>query len=120
MANIQGVGVVPSTYDYSQFTPIDSTGSAFNVFKSAYVNIKYGPPTNTQYPVQLHDMCNLPGICYNLYGDTSFWRGLISFNGIVDPLQEIYPGLILNVPSKSDIIAYLAKNQQANNPTLFI
>ena len=120
MANIQGVGVVPSTYDWGNYTPIDNTGDAYNAFKSAYVNIRFGPAVNNQYVVKQHDMCNLPGICYNLYADSSFWRGLISFNGIVDPMQEIYPGLVLNVPSKSDVIAYLSQNKQASNPTLFI
>ena len=120
MANIQGVGVVPSAYDYSNYTPLDNTQTSYNVFKSAYANIKYGPATNNQYTIQMHDMCNLPGICDGLYGDSSFWHALVRFNGIVDPMQEIYPGFVMNVPSKSDVIAYLTKNQQSANPSFFI
>jgi nucleoid-associated protein YgaU len=107
-------------YDYSRYTPVDNTGKAFTPFKSAYKNIRFALSVVGTYPVDESDMANLVGIAFKIYGDTSLWRMLLSFNGISNQVQDVYPGLILNYPSKSDVIAYLSKQQTNQTQTFTI
>lgn len=105
-------------YDYSRYTPIDNTGSNYDIFRSAYKNIRFGLTTTTKMTISEADQANLPGLSYRLYGDTSLWRILLRFNGISDAIQDVYPGLVLNVPDKASIINYLSR-QQANRQLTF-
>lgn len=109
-----------SNYDFSKYTPLDSTGTAYSVFKSAFKNIRFALATSSTYPITEADMANLPGIAYRAFGDVSWWYMLLAFNGIQDQLQEVYPGLILNMPSKSDAIAYLSAQQNTQLTTITI
>jgi hypothetical protein len=102
-------------YDYSKYTPLDSTGIDYDVFKSAYKNIRFALPTAQKHSVTDADMANLPGISYLYYGDVSLWRIILYFNGLTDALQDVYPGMTLNIAAKSDIINYVSK-QQNNSP----
>src|SRR5258707_737764 len=106
-------------YDFSKYTPLDSTGTNYSVFKSAYRNIRFALNTDTTYLVTEADIANLVGIAYRFYGDVSMWYMLLAFNGIQDQLQEVYPGLILNMPSKSSVIAFLSA-QQKTKTTIII
>lgn len=109
-----------NSYDYSSYTPIDNTGSAYSVFKSAYKNIRFALSTAQTYPVDESDMANLAGIAFRLYGDVSLWRMLLAFNGLQDQVQEVYPGLVLNCPNKSDVIAYLSSQHNNQSTTVTI
>lgn len=104
-------------YDYSNNTPIAQ--GVYSVFKSGYKNIRFALTTTQTYTIKQADMANLVGLAYTLYGDVSLWYALLAFNGLQDPIQEIYPGLILNIPSKSDVIAYLSK-QKNEQVTSFV
>jgi hypothetical protein len=42
-------------------------------------------------------------ISYRIYNTTSYWWILMKYNNIIDPLEELVPGLILKVPDASDI-----------------
>src|ERR1700737_3337093 len=107
-------------YDFSKYTPLDSTGTNYSVFRSAFKNIRFSLNAAQTYLVTESDMANLVGIAYRTYGDVSMWYMLLAFNGIQDQLQEVYPGLILNMPAKADVIAFLSAQQQAKNPTTII
>jgi hypothetical protein len=72
------------------------------------------------YPVNASDMANLVGIAYKAYGDVSWWYPIMAFNGIQDQLQEVYPGLILNLFAKSDAIAYISAQQTNQSTTITI
>jgi hypothetical protein len=100
-------------YDWSNYTPVDSTGSNYDKFKSAYKNIRFNVQPTTQIQLTIQDLANLPGLAYRLYGDTSLWRALLAYNGLSDPLSDIAVGMTLKIPTKAAITAYVSK--QANN-----
>ncbi len=102
-------------YDYSQHTPIDTSSNSYSPFRSGYKNIRFALATATTLTITHADMANLVGIAFRLYGDVSLWYMLLAFNGIQDQVQEIYPGLVLSIPNKNDVIAYLAA-QKNNKP----
>lgn len=101
------------TYDFSINTPVDNTYSNYNIFKSGIKNIKFIVAFSTTYTISEADMANLPGIAYNLYDDVSAWAIILRFNGLNDAIQDVYAGLVLNIPDKSSVIAYIS--QQASN-----
>lgn len=107
-------------YDFSKWTPLDSTGYDYDVFKSAYKNLRFAIPVSSKHSVTQTDMVNLPGIAYQYYGDVSLWLAIMYFNGLSDPIQDIYPGLQLNMFNKSDLIAYFSAQQKNDNMTLTI
>ncbi len=107
--------MVTSTYDYSRYTPFDSTGERRDIPKSAYKNIRFALPVDQTMQIGESDVSNLPGLAFRIYGDSSLWRLILAYNGMVDPVQDMWPGQVLNLPSKPAIIAYLnsqLKNQQ--------
>lgn len=99
-------------YDLSRYTPLDNTGY-WDFFKSGYKNIRFNIVPIQQIQLTSSQAANLPGLAFQLYGDTSLWRALLAYNGLKDPISDIVVGLVLSVPSKADIIAYLS--QQTNN-----
>ncbi len=107
-------------FDYSQYTPPDNTGRAYSPFKGGYKNIRFALRVNSTYTVDESDMANLVGIAYRAYGDVSLWYMLLAFNGLQDQMQEVYPGLVLNLPSKPDVINYLSSQRTNQTVTLRI
>lgn len=101
--------------NWSNYTPLDSTGSNYDIFKSAYKDIRFNVPVQSQYQLTATDMTNLPGMAYNFFGDTSLWRALMAFNGISDPISEVAVGMTINIPQKASLQTYLSsqlKQQQ--------
>jgi len=99
-------------FNYSSYTPYDNTGY-YDIFKSGYKNVRFAAQPNQKMQLDNSTAYNLPGLAFNLYGDTSLWYGLLAYNGLSDPLTDIYPGLVLQIPAKSDLINYIS---QTNNP----
>lgn len=102
---------MPSILSFSQCTPYDYKSGQYNIFKSNYKSLRFLLPTYSTYVVGAEDCSNLPGISYKVYGTTDLWRVILDFNGLSDPLNDIYPGLTLNLPNKSDLLIALSGNE---------
>lgn len=111
---------VSSDYDYTRFTPIDNSGEQYDIFKSAYKNIRFALSTTQTLTVKESDIGNLAGIAFRIYGDVSMWRMILSFNGLIDPIQDMWAGQVLNLPSKAAVIAYLNEQLHSKQQTLTI
>lgn len=107
-------------YGYGQYTPLDNTLAQYNVFKSAYKNIRFGVRVAQKITLTAADAANLPGLSFRLYNTPNLWRGLLAVNGLNDAISDVVVGMSLNIPPKSDLIAYLAQQQSNSNPTLNI
>lgn len=107
-------------FDYSNNTPLTASLTGYNAFRSGYKNMRFAfAPTKT-YVIDASDMSNLVGIAFREYGDVSMWYPLMAFNGIQDVVQEVYPGLVLKLPNKSDVIAYSSAAKKNQTPTFEI
>lgn len=105
---------MPDTdFDYSRYTPLDNTFDNYDIFLSAFKNIRFALPTTQSLTVNDSDLANLPGLSFRIYGKTSLWRMILAYNGLQDPIQDMWAGMTLNYPSLSDVIAYL--NSQLHN-----
>jgi hypothetical protein len=105
---------VSTDFNWSSYTPIDSTGDNYDIFASAYRNIRFAIQPQTQYQLTKTDLANLPGLAYKFFGDVSLWRMILAYNGISDPMSEVAVGLVINIPARADVIAYLTQ-QSANS-----
>lgn len=96
--------------DWSSATPIYTYNSKnyYNPFRSNYKNIRYTIPSQGKYTVTAGDTGRIAMISYKVYGDTCFWRALLEYNGLKNPVSDIYPGLVLNLPNKSALVSLLS------------
>lgn len=118
-----------NTIDWAKNTPTYD-GSHYNVFRSTYKNIRYEvKPLSSTYTVTAKDLGRIPMISYNIYGTTAYWRAILEYNGIRNPITDIYPGQILKLPDVNDFTnkvlgtdttASSIVNDDYNNVTLTI
>jgi hypothetical protein len=111
---------VSSTFDYSNYSPLDNTLKRRSPFASAYKNLRYAMPVNDTLIVTESDIGNLAGIAFRIYQDTSLWRLILAYNGMQDPIQDMWPGQVLEFPSKSNVIQYLNSQLYSQNKTITI
>jgi len=107
-------------FDYSKFTPLDNTLQQYNIFRSAYKNIRFALPVNETITVKEHDIGNLAGLAFKSYGDVSMWRVIQEYNGIQDPIQDMWAGQILKLPLKSAVIQYMNDQLHSKSQTFII
>jgi hypothetical protein len=107
-------------FNFSKYTPLDNTRDAYNVFQSGYKNIRFNVQQQQQIQLDNSTAYNLPGLAYQLYSDTSLWYGLMVYNGLSDPLTDIQPGMVLKVPTKADILAYISRQTTTKQQVLTI
>ena len=100
---------------WSSCTPYNSNVGGYNVFDSKYKNLRYKISSVKQYKVTSTDMANLPGISYVTYGTVDLWRAILEFNGLTDPLSDIYPGVVLRLPSKTALLSVLSESNSSSN-----
>jgi hypothetical protein len=106
--------------DWSSFTPVDNTGNAYSIFRSGYKNLRFNVPVQKKVTLNAAQAYNLPGLSQELFTDTSLWLALLAFNGLSDPLTDVYPGLTLNVPTKADLVAYIGQSNKAASASVTI
>lgn len=113
---------ISTDFDWSSFTPLDSTGTNYDKFKSAYKNVRFNVQPNSQITLTSADVANFPGLAYRLFNDVSLWRALLAFNGLSDPISDLYVGAVLKVPTKSALTGYLSQltQKQQQNTTIII
>jgi hypothetical protein len=107
-------------YDYNRFTPLDNTGRQYDIFKSAFKNIRFAIPAVQSIVVTEPDIGNLAGLAFRYYSDVSMWRVILAFNGLQDPIQDMWPGQVLKLPAKTDVIQYLNAQLQTQSPAFTI
>jgi hypothetical protein len=58
------------------------------------------PPHSTDkfYVVEANDKGRPDIIAYKMYGDPAYYWIILWINGILDPLEAIYPGMLLRIP----------------------
>jgi hypothetical protein len=77
------------------------------VFSAKFKNMRFNVPTEKTVALSAADAANLPGLAHRLLGDKSLWWVLLEYNGLYNPIEDIRPGILLNIPSRSALITYL-------------
>jgi hypothetical protein len=110
--------------EYSEATPqtilLDGTRD-IDILDSPYVNIRFGASVDTIITITAKYEANLPGLAFDYYGDQRYWRALLAFNGMVDPINDIQVGVVLGLPNKNSLETFLTKNKSSvQQPVLII
>jgi hypothetical protein len=93
----------------SYLTPSGSTNKpSLNYLSAKYKNIKFLLQAERSYLVTSSDAANLPGIAHKVYGDKDYWWIIGLYNGIIFPESDLVPGMVLQLPSLTDINTLLA------------
>jgi hypothetical protein len=98
--------------DLKNYAVPDNTGTQWDYFTYSFKNLRFNVPMQQQVQLTAADAANLPGLAYRYFGDTSWWRVIMAFNGWSDPLSQVAAGAICNLPSKSAVLQYLSSQQQ--------
>ena len=105
---------------YSDVTPtiqlMDNTYD-LDFVNSAYANIRFGVPVTQLITVSAKYVANLPGLAFDMYGTTDYWRAILAFNGLQDPISDIQVGTILGLPDDAGLQAFLAATASTNQNT---
>lgn len=100
--------------DYSAVTPTTTllnNREELDFLKSSYTNMRWGVAVDVVITVDSKYEANLPGLAFDFYGDQSYWRAILKFNGLHDPINDICVGTQLGMPSRSSLDRFMtAKN----------
>ena len=107
-------------YTWSKFSPIDNTGTQRSIFRSAYRNIRFVLELQSILTLNDAQSSNLPGLSFQLYGVTDYWRILLAYNGLSDPIQDVYAGMEFRVPTRTSIVRWLTQQQDNQQQVLRI
>lgn len=107
-------------YSYSQYTPVTSDGRAWSIWRSAYKNIRFSLRLERVVTLTESDTANLPGISFRQYGTVDYWRILLHYNGLADPIQDVYAGMSFNLPTQASIVSWLTRQQNNRITTRII
>lgn len=67
----------------------------------------------TSYRVTDNDIARPDRISYRLYETQEYWWLLMKYNNIDDVWNELYGGLVLQVPDRRDFDEYLSKYRKS-------
>lgn len=101
--------------NYSEVTPtvrlLDRT-TDLDIFKSSYANMRFGVLPAQIITIDSKYQANLPGLAYDYYGDQTYWRAILWFNGLSDPINDVMVGTKIGLPDPTSLAAFMAQSNQ--------
>jgi len=108
---------------YSEVTPTTQLLNAsyeLDQLRSGYRNIRFEVVLAEIITITAQYQANLPGLAYDYYGNQDYWRAILAFNGLVDPMSDITVGRSIGMPDASSLQAYLASTNDSLLPVLYV
>ena len=96
-----------SRFDSVNFMQFTSDGAELDVFTAKFKNMAFNVPAQLSIQLTAADTSNLPGLAFKYLGDVDLWWVLLEYNGLYDAIHDVRAGIILKIPSRSSVIAYL-------------
>ena len=101
---------------YREVTPVTQlmdNSLELDIFKSSYVNIRFGVIPIQIVVIDSKYQANLPGLAHDFYGNQEYWRAILSFNGLVDPINDVTVGRRIGLPDPSSLQAFMASRNES-------
>ncbi len=107
-----------SIYDCENYlTLTESDNERWDIYDAAFKNLRYLVPASKTIVLTSADSANLPGIAATYLGSRFLWWALLAYNGLYDAIEDVGPGVTLNIPDPAALITFLkANNQQRTQP----
>jgi hypothetical protein len=71
--------------------------------------MSFALPAEQTFVVTSANVANSPGLAYQIYGDKNYWWIICIYNGILDPIQDLQPGTVLQIPSITNVNSFLTR-----------
>ena len=101
--------------EYQEVTPVVQrldTTYELDHLKSSYTNIRFGVLPAQVILIDSKYQANLPGLCHDFYGDQKYWRAVLAFNGLTDPINDVVVGVKIGLPDPVSLQAYMARRNE--------
>jgi len=112
--------------DYSSVTPtIQLMDNSFDLdqLSGGYVNMRFEVKLAALVTIDAKYQANLPGLAFDYYGDQRYWRAILAFNGLTDPLNDVTVGRTLGLPDATSLQAFLSQSKNgdtSSGTTLYV
>jgi hypothetical protein len=97
-----------SRFNISEYYKSLESG-AFDIWDVTPNNMRFNVPSATTVIVDSSLEANLPAIAYTYLGDQDLWWAILYYNGLTDPLSDIYSLKVLNIPDRQSLISFLER-----------
>lgn len=101
--------------EYSEVTSVVrllNDGYDIDILTSSYTNIRFGVLPAKIVMIDARYQANLPGLCHDFYGDQKYWRALLAFNGLIDPINDIVVGAKIGLPDPVSLQSFMARRNE--------
>lgn len=108
---------------YSSVTPITTLLNGLtdiDFLSSAYCNMRYNVSVDRVVTIDAKYEANLPGLAFDYYQDVEYWRAIMCFNGLLDPINDVCVGTQIGLPNKASLNAFFAAQAGDTVTTLVI
>jgi hypothetical protein len=112
-----------SVQQYSATTPIATLLNGqtdIDILRSGYCNMRFNVSVDKVVTIDATYEANLPGLAYDYYGDVEYWRSIMWFNGLTDPLNDACVGALIGLPNKASLDAFFAATSNSSKTILVI
>jgi hypothetical protein len=97
-------------YRRANFVPLTTNQLSLDALKAKYLNLRFNLPIQTSMIVSEKYVANLPGLADDVYGTIDFWWVIAMFNGIIDPINDMRIGRMINLPRYDDVVSFLNRD----------
>ena len=108
---------IPSYSDVTPLTTLFSGVTDIDFLSSQYKNMRYSVSVDKVITIDAKYEANLPGLAFDYYADQEYWRAIMCFNGLIDPINDVCVGAQIGMPNKSSLDAFFAATSATINNT---
>lgn len=93
----------------ASYLKLSTSKKSLDYLSAKYLNISFAIPAESTFVVTSANIANSPGLAYQIYGDKDYWWVICLYNGILNPIEDLQPGTILQIPSITSVNAFLTR-----------
>lgn len=98
------------TLEAANFMSPSADGTEYNIYDAKFKNVRFRVAVGKIITIDAGTEANLPLIAEREMGDKYLWWVLLDFNGLIDPIQDITPGVKLKIPDRAGLLSFLQRD----------
>lgn len=109
-----------SRFEASAFYSTFYAGGAFDIWDAKPRDVRFNVPAASTIVVDSSTEANLPYLAHTHLGDQNLWWVLLYYNGLTDPIGDVYASAVLRIPDRSSLITYLERTVPGKQKRKFV
>ena len=90
-----------------------------DIWSAKFANMRYNVASYVSVTIQSGFEANLPALADQYLGDQDLWWVILQYNGLMDPINDIRVGQVLNMPDRTALISYLERQSSVLTKSRF-